>query len=82
MESNSRNLRDIENITLDDSITSIDCSVDYMAAGCLSDTLYVWYLSIHQGKKTSATSKKNLISPATATQWASSTSPSTKSPPS
>ena len=42
MEANSRNLRDIESVQLNDSITSIDCCVDYIAAGCIDDTVYIW----------------------------------------
>lgn len=42
MEANSKNLRDIESVQLSDSITSIDRCFDYVAVGCLDDTVSVW----------------------------------------
>lgn len=65
----SKNLRDIETIQLCDSITAIDSCLDYIAAGCLDDTVYIWYCCSDAGTRMSrrlATSCTNGLE----TQWA------------
>lgn len=71
MEANSKNLRDLESIQLSDSITSLDCCVDFIAAGCLDDTVYIWYSVVYPGKKTSPTSRRSPFLQAKARLWVS-----------
>jgi hypothetical protein len=42
MESNSKNLRDIESVQLSDTITSIDATAEHVAVGCLDNSVSVW----------------------------------------
>jgi len=39
MESNSKNLRDIESVQLSDTITAIDSSGEHVAVGCLDNSI-------------------------------------------
>ena len=43
MESNSRNLRELETVQLNDTITTILGSLDTVSVGCLDDFIYIWY---------------------------------------
>ena len=43
MESNSKNLRDIESVQLSDTITAIDSSGEHVAVGCLDNSISIWY---------------------------------------
>jgi len=51
MEANSKNFRDVETVQLNDCITCIDSCVDFVAVGCLDDTIYVWSSDLSKFQK-------------------------------
>ncbi len=57
----SKNLRDIQTVQLCDSITAIDSCLDYIAAGCLDDTVYIWYFWTYAGTQMSKRLDRNCI---------------------
>lgn len=40
----SRNFREIDSVQLNDTISAIDISMEFLAVGCLDENLYMWYL--------------------------------------